>query len=104
MTSEGGDIVLYPRDPQRLTLEELAQAAQLHPELVEQFVEYDLLAPVAQDGPRLLFEEAAVLRVQAIQRLRLDLGVNLSGIAVILDLIDRLRHVQRELDWLRSRL
>ena len=104
MTSEGGDIVLYPRDPQRLTLEELAQAAHLHPKLVERFVACDLLAPVEQDGSRLLFEEAAVLRVQAIQRLRQDLGVNLSGIAVILDLIERLRDLQRELDWLRSRL
>jgi DNA-binding transcriptional MerR regulator len=104
MTSEGGDIVLYPRDSQRLTLEELAQAAHLHPKLVERFVACDLLAPVEQGGSRLLFEEAAVLRVQAIQRLRQDLGVNLSGIAVILDLIERLRDLQRELDWLRSRL
>jgi chaperone modulatory protein CbpM len=104
MTNEGGDIVLYPRDPQRLTLEELAQAAHLHPKLVERFVAFDLLVPMAQEGSRLLFEEAAVLRLQTIQRLRQDLGVNLSGIAVILDLIDRLRDLHRELEWLRSRL
>lgn len=104
MTSEGGNIVLSSRDPQRLTPDELAQAAHLHPKLVERFVECDLLAPVEQDGSQLLFEEAAALRVQAIQRLRRDLRVNLSGIAVILDLIERLRDLQRELDWLRSRL
>jgi len=104
MTNESGDIVLYPRDPRRLTLAELAQAARLHPELVERFVECDLLTPVEQESSLLLFEEAAVLRVQAIQRLRQDLGVNLAGIAVILDLIERLRELQRELDSLRSRL
>jgi MerR family transcriptional regulator/heat shock protein HspR len=104
MISEGGDIVLYPKDSQRLTLEELAQAAHLHPKLVERFVELDVLAPVERDGSRLLFEEAAILRVQTIQRLRRDLRVNLSGIAVILDLIERQRELQRELDWLRSRL
>jgi DNA-binding transcriptional MerR regulator len=104
MTSESDDSVLYPRDPQRLTLEELAQAVHLHPKLVARFVAFDLLAPVEQDGPRLLFEEAAVLRLQAIQRLRQDLRVNLSGVAVILDLMERLREQQRELDWLRNRL
>ena len=45
-----------------------------------------------------------VLRVRAIQRLRHDLGVNLSGVAVILDLTKRLRLMQQELEWLRSRL
>ncbi|HXH10649.1 MAG TPA: chaperone modulator CbpM [Alphaproteobacteria bacterium] len=104
MTNEGVDIVLDPRDPRRLTLAELAQVARLHPELVERFVECDLLTPVEQEGSQLLFDEAAILRVQVIQRLRQDLGVNLSGIAVILDLIERLRELQRELDWLRSRL
>jgi hypothetical protein len=33
MTSEGGDMVLYPTDPQRLTLDDLPQAAYLHPKL-----------------------------------------------------------------------
>jgi hypothetical protein len=104
MTSEGGDIVLYPRDSQRLTLEELAQTAHLHPKLVERFLECDVIMQVEQDGSRLLFEEAAFLRVQAIQRLLQDLGVNLLGIAIILDLIERLRDLQLELDWLRDRL
>jgi DNA-binding transcriptional MerR regulator len=36
----------------------------------------------------------AVLRVRAIQRLRHDLGVNLSGVAIILDLTKRLRLMQ----------
>jgi len=45
-----------------------------------------------------------VRRVRAIQRLRRDLGVNLSGVAVILDLTKRLRLMQQELEWLRSRL
>jgi MerR family transcriptional regulator/heat shock protein HspR len=104
MSGEGSESVLYPKDPRRLTLDELAQAVHLHPKLVTRFVDFDLLAPVEQEGSRLLFEEATVLRLQAIQRLRQDLKVNLSGIAVILDLMERLREQQRELDWLRNRL
>jgi len=57
-----------------------------------------------RDGRHLLCDLEAVLRVRAIQRLRRDLGVNLSGVAVILDLTKRLRLMQQELEWLRSRL
>jgi DNA-binding transcriptional MerR regulator len=96
-------IVLSRRNPKLLTLEELARAAGLHPDLVASFVDFGLLTPVEQDGPRLLFDTAAVLRARAIQRLRRDLGVNLPGVAVILDLTERLRAAQQELNRWRSR-
>ena len=59
--------------------------------MVACFVDFGLLEPVGRDGPRLLFGMEAVLRVRTIQRLRRDLGVNLAGIAIILDLTERLR-------------
>jgi DNA-binding transcriptional MerR regulator len=104
MSGEWDIIVLSRQDSQLLTIEELAHAARLHPDLVESFVDFGLLEPVGRDGPRLLFDIAAVLRTGAIQRLRHDLGVNLPGVAVILDLLERLRALQQELDWWRSRL
>jgi chaperone modulatory protein CbpM len=104
MSGDWEAIVLYQRDAQRLTIEELAHTARLHPNLIVSFVDFGLLEPVGRDGPRLLFDTSAVLRVRAIQRLRRDLGVNLAGVAVILDLTERLRSMQRELDWWRSRL
>jgi len=103
MSAAWNMIVLSRRDPQLLTLEELAHAAGLHPDLVESFVDFGLLEPVERRGPRPLFDTAAVLRVRAIQRLRRDLGVNLPGIAVILDLTERLRTMQQELNWWRGR-
>lgn len=103
MSAEWDMIVLSRRDAQLLTLDELAHAARLHPDLVESFVDSGLLEPVGRDGPRLLFDMAAVLRVGTIERLRHDLGVNLPGVAVILDLLERLRALQQELDWWRSR-
>ncbi len=103
MSVEWNAIVLSQRGSQRLTLEEVAHAARLHPDLIASFVDFGLLEPVGRNGPHLLFDTAAVLRVRAIQRLRRDLGVNLAGVAVILDLTERLRSMQRELDWWRSR-
>jgi hypothetical protein len=104
MSGEWNMIVFSRRDPRLLTLDDLAHATRLHPDLVESFVDFGLLEPVGRDGPLLLFDMAAVPRVRAIQRLRHDLGVNLPGVAVILDLIERLRVLQREVEGMRSRL
>ena len=45
---------------------------------------------------------AAVPRLRMIMRLRRDTGVNLAGIGMILDLLDRLRALERENQWLRA--
>ena len=60
--------------------------------------------PVEQVGSQVLFEMAAVPRLRLIQRLRSDIGVNLAGVAVILDMLDRLRASQGENERLRSQL
>lgn len=91
-------IVLLRRADDQLTLEELAASAGLHPELVERFVEFGLLCPLPLPPPRRLFALSSVDRLRAIVRLRRDVGVNLTGVAVILDLLDRIRELQRELE------
>ena len=50
----------------------------------------------------LLFDPAIVARVRVISRLRESLGINLAGISVILDLLDRVRALQQERDWPRN--
>ena len=95
------EIVLCRRERDQLTLEGLA-AAEIHPGLVERFVAYGLLEPAEWVGPVLLFDAAAVPRLQIIMRLRRDTGVNLAGIGMILDMLDRLRTLERENRWLRA--
>jgi DNA-binding transcriptional MerR regulator len=102
--SEGPyQIVLCRSEREELTLDALASAAGLHPDHVKRFVEFGLLEPVAPTVPELLFERSAILRLRMIERLRCEIGINLNGIAVILDLLDRLRALQCESEWLRSR-
>lgn len=104
MTKQRYQIVLCRQEHEQLTLEALAASAGLHPALVERFVEFGLLEPVEWVGAQLLFDVAAVPRLRLIDRLRCDIGVNLAGIAVILDMLDRLRALQHETEWQRSRL
>ncbi len=82
-------------------LDDLALAAGIHPQLVEYFVEYGLLEPVERIGNQLFFEERAISRLKTIQRLRSEMGINLPGIAIILDLTGKIRELQQEVEWLR---
>jgi DNA-binding transcriptional MerR regulator len=86
-----------------LTLEDLASAAGLHPELVDVFVRHQLVEPIANTGSRPLFPTSSVERLERILRIRHDLGVNLAGVGVILELMERTQHLKRELEQLRAR-
>jgi chaperone modulatory protein CbpM len=98
----------YPLVPkrnrwERLTLEAAAARVGLHPLLVARFVEFGLVEPAERCGMEIRLDPACLPRLVAISRLRADLGVNLQGVAVILDLVDRLAALERELDVLRAR-
>jgi DNA-binding transcriptional MerR regulator len=96
-------IILGRIEPEQLTLEGLAACAGVHPARIEYFVEYGLLEPIARTGTQWLFDTACLARLRMIERLRRDLGANLAGIAVILDLLDRLTALQREVEQWRRR-
>jgi DNA-binding transcriptional MerR regulator len=103
MTDRLIEIVLARDELPDVTLEDLAHVCGVRREVLERFVDVGLLEPTRLEGAP-VFTYEAVLRVRSIQRLRRELGVNLNGAAVILDLADRLRRLQRELDYLRAAL
>jgi DNA-binding transcriptional MerR regulator len=98
------DIVLCRNERQQLTLETVASCAGMPPALVERFVEFGLIDPIESGGARWLFDTSAIPRLRLIGRLRESLGMNLAGIAVTLDLLDRLCTLKHENEKLRSRL
>jgi DNA-binding transcriptional MerR regulator len=100
--------IRYPLVPRRtrrehLTLEAAAARVGLHPVLVERFVEFGLVEPAERTATEVRLDVACLPRLVAITRLRQDLGVNLHGIAVILDLVDRLAALEHELRRVRER-
>jgi len=96
-------ITLYWNKRERLALDDVALHAGMHPALIERLVECGLVTPVEQEGGQLFFDPAAVSRLRTISQLREALGVNLAGISVVLDLIDKLCTAQRENATLRTR-
>jgi hypothetical protein len=91
---------LSPRET--VSLEELSRLVDLHPEMILRLVDFGLVDPEV-GGPDWLFRGTAVPRIWKIRRLHRDLGINWVGIGVVLDLLDRIDDLEREIAWLRTR-
>jgi DNA-binding transcriptional MerR regulator len=98
------DIVLCRDERQHMTLEALASRAGLHPGLVERYIEFGLIEPIDWEGERLLFDPSCIPRLRMIGRLRTSLGINLTGIGVILDLLEKIHALKLENEILRGRI
>src|SRR5258708_10021072 len=89
MAEQTHALTVWRTEHSLLTLEDLASAVGLHPELVDVFVRYQLVEPTVHTGSCPLFPPSSVERLNRILRLRHNLGQNLGGVAGILDMIGR---------------
>ena len=60
------------------------------------------LVKPARRGSNRLYSEKDIDRLRQIQRLTQDMGVNLAGVEIILNLLEQLSDLQQELDQLRQ--
>lgn len=65
---------------------------EYHPELLERFASLGVV--VLKDGR---IHQDDIRRLKKLVRLRNRLGVNLSGAAIILDLLDKIEELRREI-------
>lgn len=84
-------------EEERLTLVEFARACSVHAGWVLELVEEGIIEPAGREPDAWRFGGASLARARRAARLERDLGINLAGIALALDLID-------ELESLRERL
>jgi chaperone modulatory protein CbpM len=77
-----------------LSLGQLCRACAVHADWVINLVEEGIIEP---DGDKIQvwrFSGASLIRVHSAVRLQRDLGVNLAGIALILDLLEELKSLR----------
>lgn len=85
-----------------LTLEQLCQACGVHEEWVVSLVEESIIEPQGDEIYLWRFSGSSLVRVRSAQRLQRDLGVNLAGIALALDLIEELDNLRTQLEIMRQ--
>jgi chaperone modulatory protein CbpM len=73
-----------------LTLAELSRSCAVHAEYIIDLVEEGVLAPIGREPRGWRFSGSQLRRASVALRLQRDLGVNLAGVALALELLDEL--------------
>lgn len=81
-----------------------AQLTGLHPQTVRLYERLGLVSPTRVGNKNRLFSDADIERLRQIRRFTRDMGVNLAGVEIILDLLRRIEELQAEIGSLRARL
>lgn len=80
----------------RFTLVDLCRYAKTSPDLVIEMVEEGILDPEGGSVHNWVFDTKALKRLQVAIHLQQDLGVNLSGSALILDLLEEMETLREQ--------
>jgi chaperone modulatory protein CbpM len=80
-----------------LTLEQLCHVCDVQADWVISLVEESIIEPQGDERHRWRFSGTCVVRVRSALRLQRDLGVNLAGIALALDLMEELEDLRAQL-------
>lgn len=87
------------------SLSEVCSRCGLHAELIVEMVEYGVLEPADTDVDKhWLFAGETLMRLDRAQRLRQDLGLNLAGLALSMDLLDQIDTLRRQVASLQHQL
>ena len=84
-------------DESSLTLDELSRACLMRTEWIVELVDEGILEPGSSEASHWCFPGPSLHRARTVMHLQQDLGINLAGAALVLDLMD-------EIEGLRARL
>ena len=76
------------------TLDQLCRICRQRAEAIVTMVEEGVLDPKGEDPTTWRFPGTSVTHVRIVVRLQRDLGVNLSGAALVIELLDRLARLR----------
>lgn len=88
------------------TISAVAEMYDIHPQTLRMYEREGLLKPSRSDGNTRVFVDADLERLEVILSLTRDLGVNLAGVEIILNMREKMDAMQREFErffeYLRS--
>ena len=76
----------------------VSQLYKLHPQTLRLYERVGLLKPSRSQGNTRLYTDEDLERLEVILNLTRELGVNLAGVEIIMNLRGRIESMQRELD------
>lgn len=83
-----------------LMISAVAERYDIHPQTLRMYEREGLITPARSAGNTRLYDEETLRRLETILTLTRDLGVNLAGVEVILNMRQQLEAMQLEMDRL----
>jgi len=80
------------------TISAVAELYDIHPQTLRLYEREGLLKPSRSIGNTRLFEDSDLERLEVILSLTRDLGVNLAGVEIILNMREKMDSMQREFE------
>lgn len=88
-----------------LMISAVAERFDIHPQTLRLYEREGLITPKRSDGNTRLYDEETIRRLEIVLALTREMGVNLAGVEVVLNMreqMDRMRHeMDRVLDLVR---
>ncbi len=82
----------------------VAKMYNVHPQTLRLYEKHGLLKPSRTEGNTRLYSQKDLERLEIILNLARDLGVNLAGIEIILNMREKMEQMQREINQLTAAL
>lgn len=80
------------------TISAVAELYDIHPQTLRLYEREGLLKPSRSDGNTRLYEDSDLERLEIILSLTRDLGVNLAGVEIILNMREKMDAMQKEFE------
>lgn len=88
----------------KISVEEFCQTVDMPKEFLIEIVEHGIIEPQGKSSENWVFDQELLPVVKSAVRLKRDLGIDWTGIALALDLIRELEELRRENTMLKQRL
>jgi MerR family transcriptional regulator, heat shock protein HspR len=85
-------------EPRFVMISTVSERYGIHPQTLRLYEREGLIKPVRSSGNTRLYDEESLRRLEIILTLTRDLGVNLAGVEVILNMKERMDAMQGEMD------
>jgi MerR family transcriptional regulator/heat shock protein HspR len=82
----------------------VAEQYEIHPQTLRLYEREGLLAPSRSDGNTRLYTDEDLERLEVILKLTRDLGVNLAGVEIILNMREKMEAMQQHMEGFISNL
>lgn len=94
----------WPESGEIITLAELTQVCRISAAELDELVEYGALVPMERLGDEHAFSRACVSSLRTACKLKQDYDLDLFTVALLLEHLNRIEELERELRFLRAHL